>query len=269
MKRHTNVLYFAVAILLTLQILSFVSFSSLTSKMLSSQENLGRELRTAKQENQYNINELVKLVSQQKTDIDEQLEILKNKENDFSEIIERSIKKVVNIKSTHSAGAGFFIDSRGYIVANYHILNEDTNVEVQTYDGQIYDAEIIGQDIETDLLLLKIPGVYDKLELANSENIELGEKVIAIGNPLGLSFTVTEGIVSGLEREGMNGLNVYVQTDVTLNPGNSGGPLINEDGKVIGINNFKVSDAESLGFALESNVVKEKINLIAKEELIK
>ena len=269
MKRHANVLYFAVVILLTLQILSFVSFSSLTSKMLSSQESLENELKTSKQENQYNINELVKLVSQQKMDIDEQLEILKNEDNDFSEVIEKSIKKVVNIKTAHSAGAGFFIDSRGYIVANYHILNGDTKVEVQTYDGQTYDAKIIGQDIETDLLLLKIPGVYDNLELADSEDIELGEKVIAIGNPLGLSFTVTEGIVSGLGREGMNGLNIYVQTDVTLNPGNSGGPLINENGKVIGINNFKVSDAESLGFALESNVVKEKINLIANEELIK
>jgi len=237
--------------------------------MLSSQESLEKELRTTKQENQYNINELVKLVSQQKIDIDEQLEILKNEENDFSEVIESSIKRVVNIRTTHSAGAGFFIDSRGYIVANHHILNGDTNVEVLTYDEQTYDAEIIGQDIEMDLLLLKIPGIYDKLELGDSNNVEIGEKVIAIGNPLGLSFTVTEGIVSGLGRRGMNGLDIYVQTDVTLNPGNSGGPLINEDGKVIGINNFKVSDAESLGFALESNVVKEKINLIAGEELIK
>ena len=269
MKRHANVLYVAVVMLLFLQILSFVSFSSLTSKMLSSQENLEMELKITKQENQYNINEIAKIVSKQKRDVDEQIKLLKNEEGDFSEIIESSIKKVVNLKTTHSAGAGFFIDSRGYIVANQHILNGNSRIEVQTYDGRTFDAEIIGEDIETDLLLLKIPGVYDKLELANSDEIEVGEKVIAIGNPLGLSFTVTEGIVSGVEREGMNGLNIYVQTDVTLNPGNSGGPLINENGKVIGINNFKVNDAESLGFALESNVVKEKINLIANEELIK
>ena len=255
--------------LLILQILSFVSFSSQTSRLLSLQEEMEENLKIDRQENQYNINELVRVVSQQKRDIDEQIEILKNAKDDFSEIIDYAIKKVVNVKTLHSAGAGFFVDSRGYIVANYHILNGETSIEVQTFDGETYNAEIIGKDVETDLLLLKIPGVFDKLELADSDEIEIGEKVIAIGNPLGLSFTVTEGIVSGLKREGMNGLDVYVQTDVTLNPGNSGGPLINQDGKVIGINNFKVSNAESLGFALESNVIREKINLIANEELIK
>ena len=269
MKGHVNVLYFVVVMLLVLQILSFVSFSSQTSRLLSLQEEMEENLKIDRQENQYNINELVRAVSQQKRNIDEQIEILKNTKDDFSEIINYSIKKVVNVKTPHSAGAGFFIDSRGYIVANYHILNGETIIEVQTFDGKTYNAEIIGEDVETDLLLLKIPGVFDKLELANSDEIAIGEKVIAIGNPLGLSFTVTEGIVSGLKREGMNGLEVYVQTDVTLNPGNSGGPLINQDGKVIGINNFKVSGAESLGFALESNVIREKINLIANEELIK
>ena len=89
--------------------------------------------------------------------------------------------------------------------------------------------------------------------------MQVGNKVIAIGNPLGLSFTVTEGIISGLNREGPNGLEEYIQTDVSLNPGNSGGPLIDTNGHVIGVNNFKVGDAESLGFALESAALKNAV----------
>ncbi|MEK6845094.1 MAG: trypsin-like peptidase domain-containing protein, partial [Nanoarchaeota archaeon] len=94
-----------------------------------------------------------------------------------------------------------------------------------------------------------------------------GERVIAIGNPLGLQFSVTEGIVSGIHRPGINELEAYVQTDAALNPGNSGGPLINKNGKVIGINNFKIGSGESLGFALESNYIKDAVNAISLENL--
>ena len=104
-------------------------------------------------------------------------------------------------------------------------------------------------------------------KLADSDDVVVGEKVIAIGNPLGLSYTVTEGIVSAVNREGPNGLKDYIQTDVTLNPGNSGGPLINRDGEVIGVANFKVGGAEALGFALESNVVRETVNRIANAQI--
>ena len=97
--------------------------------------------------------------------------------------------------------------------------------------------------------------------------VQVGEKVIAIGNPLGLQFSVSQGIVSATHREGANRLNAYIQTDAALNPGNSGGPLINTEGKVIGINNFKIGGGESLGFALESNYIEETINEIAQEEL--
>jgi S1-C subfamily serine protease len=98
--------------------------------------------------------------------------------------------------------------------------------------------------------------------------LKVGEKVIAIGNPLGLSFSVTEGIISALDRVGPNNLAEYIQTDVSLNPGNSGGPLINTRGKVVGINNFKIGDAESLGFALESNSIRDSINDLAGEKII-
>ena len=118
-----------------------------------------------------------------------------------------------------------------------------------------------------DISLLKIEGVFEKLNFADSDNIEVGENVIAIGNPLGLQFSVSQGIVSAIHREGPNGIEAYIQTDAALNPGNSGGPLINKQGRVIGINNFKVGGSESLGFALESDFIEETINEIALEEL--
>ena len=100
-----------------------------------------------------------------------------------------------------------------------------------------------------------------------SDDVQIGEKVIAIGNPLGLSFSVSEGIVSAVNREGSNGLPYYIQTDTALNPGNSGGPLINTDGEVIGINNFKIAGGENLGFSLESNYIEDSVNEISLERL--
>jgi serine protease Do len=114
-----------------------------------------------------------------------------------------------------------------------------------------------------------VDGKYNTLSLANSDQLQVGKKVIAIGNPYGLSFSVTEGIISAIDRTGPNGKAEYIQTDVSLNPGNSGGPLIDTQGKVVGINNFKVSSAESLGFALESNSLKQILNKIANSTLVK
>jgi S1-C subfamily serine protease len=121
-----------------------------------------------------------------------------------------------------------------------------------------------------DLALLKIDDedLY-KLDLGDSDDVKIGEKAIAIGNPLGLAFTATEGIISARDRKGANNLPIYFQIDVPLNPGNSGGPLINTKGEVIGINNFKVSGAEGLGFALEINPAIEAINQISLQALNK
>ena len=96
--------------------------------------------------------------------------------------------------------------------------------------------------------------------LGNSDKVQVGEKVIAIGNPLGLQFSVSQGIISAVHRIGINGIEAYLQTDAALNPGNSGGPLINTQGKVIGINNFKIGSGENLGFALESNYIIDSVN---------
>lgn len=187
--------------------------------------------------------------------------------SDFSGIIEDSIESVVTIRTDVSQGTGFIIASDGYIVTNAHVLSGARALKVVTYNKENHKTELIGYDLNYDIALLKIQGNYKQVELENSENIQVGEKVIAVGNPLGLQFSVSEGIISGIDRIGSNEIDAYIQTDAALNPGNSGGPLINKKGKVIGINNFKISGGENLGFALESNYIKEVVNTIANEKL--
>jgi len=187
--------------------------------------------------------------------------------DDFSGIIENAVKSVVTVRTDISQGTGFIISNDGYVVTNAHVMEGATAAGIYTYDGGHHSVSLIGYDPELDIALLKISGNYEKLRLADSNDVNVGEKVIAIGNPLGLQFSVSQGIVSAVHREGTNGLNAYIQTDAALNPGNSGGPLINTDGKVIGINNFKIGSSESLGFALESNYIKEAVNSISQEAL--
>ena len=186
---------------------------------------------------------------------------------DFSGIIETALQSTVSIKTDIAQGSGFFISPQ-YIVTNAHVLSGAKYAKIFTYDGKSRFSKLIGYDTNMDIALLKIDETYPTLELANSDDIKAGEKVIALGNPLGLSFTATEGIVSAVNRQGDNGLNAYIQTDVSLNPGNSGGPLIDNSGQVIGINNFKLSNAEGIGFALESNYIKSTVNQIANSTII-
>ena len=213
--------------------------NELTSNLLSTQETLGTQL-----------NELKASAS-----------------SDFSGIIEDAIPAVVTIRTDVAQGTGFIITNDGYIVTNAHILSGGHQVWALTSSQQKIEAVLIDYDAGLDVALLKISGNYNYLKLGNSDDIQVGEKVIAIGNPLGLQFSVSEGIVSGIHRTGLNERNIYIQTDAALNPGNSGGPLINKKGKVIGINNFKVGGGESLGFALESNYLENAINAIANKAL--
>lgn len=185
--------------------------------------------------------------------------------DDFSGIIEDSLKSVVTIRTDVSQGTGFIISNDGFIVTNAHVLSGARELYILDYQQNKYSAELIGYNITYDLVLLKISGNYTSLELGNSKDVQIGEKVIAIGNPLGLQFSVSEGIVSAVDRAGENNINAYIQTDAALNPGNSGGPLINKEGEIIGINNFKVGGGENIGFALESNYIKQVINQIYKE----
>ncbi|MCX6749342.1 MAG: trypsin-like peptidase domain-containing protein [Candidatus Pacearchaeota archaeon] len=187
--------------------------------------------------------------------------------DDFSNIIEDAVKSVVTIRTDVSQGTGFVITSDGYAVTNAHVLSGGSVIKAINYQQEILDADFIGYDENLDIALLKLPGSYSELKLGDSDNVQVGEKVIAIGNPLGLQFSVSQGIISAIHREGPSGLEAYLQTDAALNPGNSGGPLINTNGKVIGINNYKAGNSESLGFALESNFIKTAVNDIATKSL--
>jgi S1-C subfamily serine protease len=186
---------------------------------------------------------------------------------DFSGIIETAIKSVVTIRTDVGQGTGFVIDDEGYVVTNAHVLVGGSSITAITYEQENLPATFIGYDANFDIALLKLNKEFESLEIGDSDEIQIGEKVIAIGNPLGLQFSVSEGIVSAINRPGANGINAYIQTDAALNSGNSGGPLINTEGEVIGINNFKISGGESLGFALESNYIKNVVNQIAINSL--
>lgn len=196
--------------------------------------------------------------------LDKELTTLKASASaDFSGVIEDVIKSVVTIKTNVAQGSGFIIGDGGYVVTNAHVMEGATAAQITTYDGKNHPVAKIGENKNMDIILLRISDTsYHRLELENSNNVQVGQKVIAIGNPLGLQFSVSEGIVSAIHREGDNQLKAYIQTDASLNSGNSGGPLISTNGKVIGINNFKISEGESLGFALESNYIKDTINSI-------
>jgi S1-C subfamily serine protease len=252
----------------------FIKFESIQSDLTKTKSDLESEINKNNQEQQGKINELSKSLMDTKTTLDQQTielnkqisELKANSDSDFSGIIEYAIKGVTTIKTDVSQGTGFLITRNGYLITNAHVLSGAKYANVYTYDQKQYSSELIGYNLTTDIALLKINGDYDYLTFGDSDNIKIGEKVIAIGNPLGLSFSVTQGIISSINRVGPNGMPEYIQTDAALNPGNSGGPLINTKGLVIGINNFKIS-GENIGFALESNYIKETVNDIAFKNL--
>lgn len=272
LKKHRNILYGAVVMLLIIEVAIFIFSSSQNARIIATQNDLKTgilaSINDLRQDNQFQIGEIVKSISSQRQDFEREITLLKNTQNDFSAVIESSVKKVVSISTDVSSATGFVVADNGYVVTNYHVISDSKIIQVNTYDNHNYPAEIIGYDSARDVALLKINIDLLHFDLADSNAVQVGEKVIAIGNPLGLAFTVTEGIVSAVHRTGPNGLNAYIQTDVTLNPGNSGGPLINKQGQVVGMNNFKVGDAEALGFALESNFVKETVNSIAGSVIV-
>ena len=237
---------------------------------------LNQKITDSQIDTQSKINELAENLIQTNEILNDELGLLSQEFNvlkasageDFSGIIEDVIKSVVTIKTSAGfQGTGFIISNEGYLVTNAHVLADEfgnlaSSIQAITYKQGTRNAEFIGFDRELDIALLKITGDFESLEFEDSDNVQIGEKVIAIGNPLGLQFSVSEGIVSAVHREGINGLNAYIQTDAALNPGNSGGTLINKQGKVIGINNFKIGSGENLGFALESNYISVSVNEI-------
>jgi serine protease Do len=159
-----------------------------------------------------------------------------------------------------SLGSGFIIHSTGYIVTNNHVVEHATEIKVTLATQEEFDAKLIGRDPKTDLALLKINSdtPLPTVPLGDSEALEVGDWVLAIGNPFGLGHTVTAGIVSAKGRIiGAGPYDDFIQTDASINPGNSGGPLFNMRGEVVGINTAIVASGQGIGFAIPSNMAKE------------
>jgi len=166
-------------------------------------------------------------------------------------------------------GSGFIISADGYILTNNHMVEEAEKVEVELTDGRKFTAKIIGTDPDSDVAVVKIDADdLPYLELADSDALEVGEWVLAIGNPLGLSHTVTAGIVSAKGRSGFGlaDFENFIQTDAAINFGNSGGPLINLDGKVVGINTAIAGSTGNIGigFAIPINMAKHAYDQLVK-----
>ena len=195
-------------------------------------------------------------------------------------VYHKNIGSIVNITSRAVAydffyglvpqegqGSGFIIDKEGHILTNYHVIADARQVKVTLHNGSSYPATVIGTDRAHDLAVIqiKVPNL-PAMVLGDSRNLQVGQKVYAIGNPFGLSGTMTRGIVSSIrqvrEPDGMT-IEDAIQTDASINPGNSGGPLLNWHGEVIGINTMiasSVGQSAGIGFAIPINTAKAVLN---------
>ena len=233
----------------------------LDSQLRSLGLSLNVSLRKSQRELETISGKLDEVEAESKEKIVELEDRLKNvnvKSSDFSGIIKDVVKSVVSVKTNSGQGSGVVIDAGGYIVTNYHVVSGADQIAVFFYDKTGYYAQIVGYNAVSDIAVLKVelPSPPDSLKFGNSESVSIGERVIAVGNPGGLDFTVTEGIISATNRVGQNGV-AYLQTDVPINPGNSGGPLVGTSGRIIGINTLKIGGFEGIGFAVPSNTVKD------------
>ncbi len=171
-------------------------------------------------------------------------------------------------------GSGFIISNDGQIVTNHHVVDGAEEVTVKMADGRSFDAVVIGSDPMTDIALLKVEANVDlpTVEFGTSDVLRVGDEVVAVGNPFGLGGTVTSGIISALSRNINSGpLDDYIQTDAAINRGNSGGPLFNNDGDVIGVNTAIISPgggSVGIGFAVPSNLVQTVVADLADDGLI-
>lgn len=162
-----------------------------------------------------------------------------------------------------AVGSAVVIDPEGYLVTNFHVIAEAAEIQVQLSDGRVANPEIIGVDAETDLALLKVDlGVLPAVPLGSSSQLRIGDVVLAIGNPVGLVSSVTQGIVSATGRNYLLELTTFqdfIQTDAAINAGNSGGALVNVDGELIGINTAVLAEdlsTEGIGFAIPVDLVR-------------
>jgi len=169
-----------------------------------------------------------------------------------------------------SLGSGVIMDSRGFIVTSYHVVDRVDEILVLLYDGREVPASVVGTDPETDLAVLKITADnLQSIEIGSPNQAEIGDVVLAIGNPFGMGQTVTQGIVSATRRNGLNlsTFENYIQTDADINPGNSGGALVDARGKLLGINAAKINrnDSEGIGFAVPADEVQKVLASIISQ----
>ena len=163
-------------------------------------------------------------------------------------------------RKQQGVGSGFIMSKEGYILTNNHVVEDADQIKVKLAGGKEFDGKIVGRDPKTDLALIKIDAASElqPLKLGNSDDLKVGNWVVAVGSPFGLEQTVTAGIVSAKGRViGSGPYDNFIQTDASINPGNSGGPLINLQGEVVGINTAIIASGQGIGFAIPINMAKE------------
>ncbi len=185
----------------------------------------------------------------------------------FDDFFGQYYQAMPSLKRQNSLGSGFILNKEGYILTNNHVVLGADEIQVKLSDGRVFDAKIVGTDPKTDVAVIKINTheALPTLNLGNSDALDIGDWVVAIGNPFGLTHTVTAGIVSAKGRViGAGPYDDFIQTDASINPGNSGGPLFNLQGEVVGINTAVIASGQGIGFAIPINLVKTVIPSLLK-----
>jgi serine protease Do len=189
-----------------------------------------------------------------------------NPERSVRELVNQLGEAVVQVRTPSGLGSGFFLSEDGFLITNFHVIEGETQISVEVYhqrSGQLErktykQVRIVAMNKFADLALLKIDDKdaekFKHVQIGSADALSVGERVFAIGSPLGLERTVTEGILSTKTRQ--LGGDLYLQTTAQINPGNSGGPLFNLHGEVVGVTNMKITSGEGLGFAIPSEMVR-------------
>jgi S1-C subfamily serine protease len=219
-------------------------------------------------------------------------DLLDEQERVFAEVYDRVAPSVVSITTAasvpssggeryfnESTGSGFVIDTQGHIVTNFHVVDNAARVEINMFDGTITTADVVGLDPDSDIAVLKVNVPVDRLRpvpFADSNNVNVGQTVLAIGNPFQNNWTLTSGIVSATDRRivGLAGFSIggVIQTDAAINPGNSGGPLVNLQGEVVGVNSqieSGVRQNSGIGFAVPSNLVQRVADELIQNQTVR
>lgn len=214
--------------------------------------------------------EVVEKVSEAVVNISAE-KVIKRSISPFEDLFFDFFSPFQNLYKVENLGTGVITNPSGIIITNYHVIEGAQNIKITTLKGDVFSAEVLGTDENSDLAILKIKETKQNLPaapLGTSKDLMIGESVIAIGNPMGLSNTVTTGVISALKRKvkGESGTiySDFIQTDAAINPGNSGGPLLNILGEVIGINTAIIKNAQGIGFAIPIDRAKKILKDIIK-----